>query len=282
MRRHHGGEREAIHVVDVPGRQRRAGRNHFVARGKNRHAGSREHVDVGAADGGQGADATRRQHVARPDHGVAAAPADVLSRRRRGEYLDLVVAARRRLFDHHDRVCARRQRRAGGDFGARAVRDRDQRQLSRIDAIEQPQSRGRGPRRARRVGRHDRVTIHRGAGERRDVDAGADLVRGHASGRCFEALALGPRDRTHVRLEPPARFLERDRGGESSHRTDFTSATRIPQSAFRNASVISLPAAPCAPAPGSAVFPSRAAPPLPILAGRRQCGRRRGRRRRGS
>ena len=54
-------EREAVDVVDVPRRQRLPGFDDLIARRQNRDPRLREHVDVDAADGGERADAARRE-----------------------------------------------------------------------------------------------------------------------------------------------------------------------------------------------------------------------------
>ena len=65
----------------------------LVAGGQDRDARLGEHLDVGAADGRERADAARRQQIAGGDDAIAggdvgAAPADVLAGRRRREDLD--------------------------------------------------------------------------------------------------------------------------------------------------------------------------------------------------
>jgi hypothetical protein len=55
----------------VAGRQRIARLDHLVAGGENRDARLREHRRLGAADGGERADAARRQEIARGDDAIA-------------------------------------------------------------------------------------------------------------------------------------------------------------------------------------------------------------------
>ena len=71
---------------------------------------------------------------------VGAAPADVLAGRGGREDINDVIVVRRGLLDHHDGIGAVGQRRAGGDLGARAGRDRDARHLARVDAIDDPEA----------------------------------------------------------------------------------------------------------------------------------------------
>ena len=59
MRGDDGAEREAVDVVDLAVAKRLPGFDDLVAGGQNRNPRLREHLDVGAADGGERADAAR-------------------------------------------------------------------------------------------------------------------------------------------------------------------------------------------------------------------------------
>ena len=87
-------EREAVDVVDLARRQRAArARSTSLPVERIATRGLREHLDVGAADRGERADAARVEQIAGGDHAIAggdvgAAPADVLAGRGRREESD--------------------------------------------------------------------------------------------------------------------------------------------------------------------------------------------------
>ncbi len=105
--------------------------------------------------------------VAAPDdditgRDIGAAPADVLARLRLGANFSLMlVRPARCFFNHHDGICALGQRRAGGDFGARAGDDAAARRLACVNAIHDRQAGGRFRTRAARVRGDERVAVHR-------------------------------------------------------------------------------------------------------------------------
>ena len=222
VRGDHRAEREAIDVEDLSRRERVSRLDDLVARRQNRDARFRKDVRRRDADGGKRAHASRRQLIARCDDAVAArdvggATADILPCGRRRQNVHLVVRRTRRLFDHDDRVGARRQRRARRDLGACAGRDGHRRWLARVDPIDHPQPRRRRARRAGDVSGHDGVAVHRRSRERRHVERRHDVRGRDASGRSVEIDALGPLDRPHRRVEPSPRFVQRNGRSEGSH-----------------------------------------------------------------
>jgi hypothetical protein len=148
---------------------------------------------------------------------VGAALADVLPGRRGREDIDRTGVRLRRLFHHHDRVRAGRQRGARGDFGARAAGDDLRRYGSSEDAIQLAEADGDVARGALSVGCDDRVAVHRRSRERRDVDRRSDSGGGDTSRRVIEADAFDAFDRTHVGVEPASRFVEGDGRCERTH-----------------------------------------------------------------
>ena len=216
VRRDDRAERKAVDVVDLAGRERPARLDDFVAGREDRDARPRVHLDVGAADRGQRADAARRQHIACAHDPSPAAmsaprrpmfcPGDRGAKDRRPRRCRLA-----RLLDHDDGVGALRHRRAGRDFGARAGGDRRRTASGRCRCARRCAARGRRPRGAGGVGGDDRVAVHRGARERRHVDRRRDVRGGDAAGRCARASTRSVRaiGRTR-RVEAPARFVERD------------------------------------------------------------------------
>ena len=88
---------------------------------------------------------------------------------------------------------------------------------SRVNAIDEAQPCGRGRRGGGRVGRDHGIAVHRGAGERRHVDRRRDVGGDDAPRGVGEADRLGPRNRPDRGVQPAARFVEGDRGGERAH-----------------------------------------------------------------
>ena len=110
VHRHDRAEREAIDVVDVSRGQRLARVHDLVACRENRDARSGVHLDVGASDGGECADAAGREDVAGARHQVAdgdvrGAAADVLPGSG-GRLNQDITIVRRGLFNHHHGVGA--------------------------------------------------------------------------------------------------------------------------------------------------------------------------------
>ena len=183
MRVDDGAESETVDVIDLSSVERLSWIDDLVARRQDRDARLCVNRHLGLANGRQGADAARRQQFACPDDRIAgrdvrAASADVPAGWRGHPDVNLLSLARG--FFHHDHgVGARRQGRAGGDLCAGAGHHRHGRHLSRIDAIDQPQPRGRSCRRAHGIRRHDGVAVHSGAVETRDLDVRCDVGCAH-------------------------------------------------------------------------------------------------------
>ena len=174
MRSDDGGEREAVDVVDVAGLERPSRLDNFVTGRENRDARLGVDGHVRAADGRQGADAARRQHVARADdkvagHDVGTAAADVPAGCRRHPHLN-VISSGSGFLDHHDGVGAGGHGRAGRDFGARTRFHGDRRYLSRVNAVDEPQPCGCGRCGGGRVDCDHGIAVHQSACERRYVD----------------------------------------------------------------------------------------------------------------
>ena len=247
-----GGEREAVDVEDLTGRQRVSGVDDLVASRQNRHARAFVHFHVRAPYGSQRPHAARREHVAGIDHeragrDIGASWSDVLIGRRRREDLHRVagspfdisapVRRRGRVLDHHHGVGALGDRGAGRDFRAEAAGDRAVRHLTGVDALGDAESYGRVARRARGVGRDHGVSVHRRSRERRHVDARRHAGGDHPAGGVGQRHALGSRDRPDRGRETAPGFLEGDGGGERTHVYRDASWTRCPSSGMSKRSI---------------------------------------------
>ena len=93
-----------------------------------------------------------------------------------------------RVLDHHHRVGAVRDRRAGRDLDAVARRERAGERLRRVGAADQPQHLRDAARGAGDVRRAHRVAVHRRAVERRLVHRRDDVLGQHAPVRQSSAI----------------------------------------------------------------------------------------------
>ena len=186
-----GGEQQAVRLVDLPRLERLAGLPQLGARHEDPHARPLRALHLGDAGRREGADLSRAEHhaglehrLARPD--VASGSADVRAcghRRRDGEALARLLHD----LDRHDRVGPLGDRPAGGDAHRLARGQRTRGRAARGDPLDD----GKNDRRGGRVRRAQRVSVHRRAGERRQVDDGRSALREDAPGRPLDRHALG-------------------------------------------------------------------------------------------
>src|SRR6185312_7224985 len=98
-----------------------------------------------------------------------------------------------------------------------------------VKTLDDPQRRGR----AFGVRGNHRVAVHRGTRERRHVDRRHDVLGGDTPAGGGNRHAFGPRDRRRRGVEPPPRFVKRNRRGEWTHYR-VASRTRCPNSGTRS------------------------------------------------
>ena len=135
-----------------------------------------------------------------------------------------------RVLDHHHRVRAVRDRRAGRDLDAVAGRERAGERLRRVGAADQPQHLRDAARGAGDVRRAHRVAVHRRAVERRLIHRRDDVLGQHAAVRHVERDRLVPHQRRDRLADQAPRLVERDGVGKRAHGHRVASRTRCPSS----------------------------------------------------
>ncbi len=196
--REQGREQHAVRIVDAAGTEGLARLGEFVAGREHRDPQAAAHRERGVSGGGGEREGRGREALARRDH--LGAPRDVLARRAAvGAALEAggqadALAREPHILLHEHRVGPGRHRRPGKDPHRRARRGKTR---GRSAGGEAPAHRQHRLALGAEVGEAHRVAIHRGIGEGRQVEPGAQGLGGDAPVRAPQRHGLDAGDHRH-------------------------------------------------------------------------------------